>query len=215
LATTPNSLSQYAVIQVSNSNIDPAAAQEAIKSVVQRLIWTDSAFAEWLTSLTTMPRPLNSTPAKAPALGNPPLTTMPRPLISTPAKAPALGNLRGSQSSSKRTKLDQGKTREQRTHQAHDSPVHPIGAKRAMLTSPQVTPTKTINDIDTSLNISLTPLNLEEKLKHFEGQETLSDYEVERLINDPQWTGQLWDHKDMFRHSSWLHVNAECAGMEC
>jgi hypothetical protein len=166
--------------------------KEELKSVVKRLISTDRSFLTWiqLQLYQIMPTPDN--------IDNP-----------TPAEAAKMSS---ASKHSKRVKggpgvAHPGAAGKKPDPPPQESPIRHAGSKRVQNRSPQVTPAKAkassgvddINRPDSSFDGNLTPLNLEEKIKVLEGKETLTDYQVMQLVTDPNWSGQLWDHKDVGR----------------
>ncbi len=163
----------------------------AIKSAVKRLISANSAFRTWLHRLiTTMPQAVE-VPATADAAPDP-----------TPAEAHMASQSRKSRKVANPTASKSGKQPANKNSKQHvSSPIRPLGSKRRQNQSPQSSPTKSalsgVNTANDDVDISLTPLKLEEKLELLKDKADLTQYQALHIVQDRDWKGELFNHKDL------------------
>jgi hypothetical protein len=164
----------------------------AIKSAVKRLVSLNPAFRTWLHQFIMPTAREVEVPAAMDA------TTDPTPAEAQQMDTQSRKSRKVNPSSASNTgKLPTNKNNQQQVA----SPIRPVGSKRRQNQSPQTTPTKGallgVNTADEDVDISLTPLKLEEKLDLLKDKTDLTQYEAMQIVGDKEWKGEMFNHKDL------------------
>jgi hypothetical protein len=168
----------------------------SVKSAINRLASANPSFLAWLHKF-IMVKPI--------VVDNTINTTNPK-TDPTPAEADQIPNSKGRKSrktdSSENGPSTKPQSQPTTTTQQTASPICHVGSKRHQQQSPRASPQRTaalsdVNIMGGDPEQSLTPLKLKEKLKLLSGKKDLTPYQASHIIEDKDWKGEMFDHKDI------------------